>query len=278
MNNLSAIPRTKSYMAGRRAGRKQGIKRPYVRKAAVKQTTAIVKRVLNRELETKYVATQVSTTGSVVKGFCNPAADAISILCPVAFQGAATGAASNLREGDAITPLRASIKGHIWFNPLQEVQATSKILFVKMFILTSKQIKSQQFQGNLDGGWLENGTINPVQWVSTASDLQSFYPVAKQNYNVLKTRTFKFVKNVGNCIADNTAGNSPNLNVDRKTFSYSWKPPTLKYADESKTLPTNHFPFMCLVAYAPGLDVENVAELKDALLYNFNSEMYYKDA
>lgn len=234
-----------------------------------------VNAVLNRKLETKYVAENISAGGSAVKGFCAPNVDALTIVPNVAIQtGTAT---SNTREGDQIEPVRAKITGHLWWNPLNE-QSASKIIFVKMFILQSKTIKASYAQGALDGGWLEDGTPNPVQWLSPTLDFNAFYPVAKKNYTVLKTRTFKFVKNVGNAIADTTAGNSPNLNVDRKVFSYTWTPPTLKYGDDAKTQPNNHYPFMVLVAYSPGLDVESTLELKQSILYDYHREMYYKDA
>lgn len=243
---------------------------------APKATTRLIKQVLNRQLETKYVAQNIAPGGATVKGFCAPNVDALTIVPDVSFQ---TGAAqSNQREGDQIEPVRATIRGHLWWNPLAENQAASRIIFVKMFILQSKTIKASYAKGALDGGWLEDGTANPVQWLSPTLDFNAFYPVAKQNYRVLKTQTFKLVKNVGNCIADSTAGNSPNIDVDRKTFSYSWKPPTLKYGDELKTQPNNHYPFMVLVAYAPGLDVESIAELKQSVLYDYHTEMYYKDA
>jgi len=255
---------TKKEVAARR-------KRPQV-----KATTKLIKRVLNRELETKYVAQNIGFGGLPVKGFCSPNLDYIPIVPDVNFQ---TGpAVSNQREGDSIKPIRATVRGHIWFNPLEE-QAASKILFVKMFILQSKTIKSATQAGSLNTAWLEDGTANPVSWVSSSLDFQAFYPVSKDNYTVLKTQTFRFVKNVGNCIADTTAGNSPNTELqDRKSFSYSWKPPTLKYANDAQNQPTNHFPFMVLVAYSPGQDVEGVGELKQALMYDYHREMYYKDA
>ena len=249
-------------------------KRRAPRRTALKKA---IKQVLNRELETKYVAADVSQSGAVVKGDITPSTDAITILPPVNFQTAGAAASTDLREGDVIKPLRAAIRGNIWFNPLEE-QAASKILYVKMFIVQSKTIKGAQFKGSLDAGLLEKGTANPVSWVGSVGDLQAFYPVSKQNYTLLKTQTFKFVKNVGNTVGDTTAGNSPNINMDRKTFSYSWKPPTLKYANEAQTQPTNHFPIMFLVAYSPGYDVTSLDVLNQALLYNFHTEMYYKDA
>lgn len=269
-------PKTMKFKSGRKAIIRNRVA-PTATVPRRKATTRLIKQVLNRQLETKYVASDVSSGGSLVKNNCTPATDAITILAPVNFQAVGTPAASNLREGDQIEPVRASIRGHIWFNP-DEQQQPSKILFVKMFIVQSKTIKSPAFKGNLDAGWLENGTGNPVSWVSSAEDFQAFYPVAKQNYTVLKTQTFKFVKNVGECIADTTDGNASNIGQDRRVFSYSWKPPTLKYANETQNQPSNHFPMMFLVAYAPGLDIAGVPELATSLLYNFHTEMYYKDA
>lgn len=271
----------KAILVRKRSGKILMVRRrsqPATRRPAVKATTALIKKVLNRELETKYVAENIAPGGSAVKSFCSPNVDALTIVPNVKWQDPLTGASTNTREGDVIKPVRATIKGHLWFNPATEIQNTTKIIFVKMFILQSKTVKSSVFQGALDGGWLEDGTPNPVQWLSPTLDFNAFYPVAKQNYTVLKTKTFKFVKNVGNCIADSTAGNSPNINQDRKTFSYSWKPPTLRYGDEAKQQPNNHYPFMVLVCYAPGLDVETTPELKQSILYDYHREMYYKDA
>lgn len=261
----------KGYSSGRQVAKRRSTK-------GKKSTVNLIKRVLNNQLETKYVAQNVAPGGSAVKGFCAPNNDALTIVPDVKWQDSTTGASSNTREGDQIEPVRATIRGHLWFNPALENQNTSKILFVKMFILQSKTIKASYAKSGLDGGWLEDGTANPVQWLSPTLDFNAFYPVAKQNYRVLKTQTFKFVKNVGLPIGDITNGNSPNIDVDRKVFSYSWKPPTLKYGDDAKVQPNNHYPFMVLVAYAPGLDVETTDELKQAILYDYHTEMYYKDA
>ena len=249
------------------------------RRVTSRVTTAVVKRVLNRQLETKYVAANKGGLGIVVNASITPSIDAITILPDVQFQtGAAT---SNTREGDQIEPIKATLRGHIWFNPVPADipnQEFTKILFVKMFIVASKTIKGSQFSGNLDNGLLENGGADPVTWVSSAVDFQAFYPVSKQNYTLLKTRTMKFVKNYGKTQGDTTAGSQPNIDMDRKTFGYSWKPPTLKYANDAQLQPSNHYPIMFLVAYSPGIDVGTTDWLNGALLYNFHTEMFYKDA
>lgn len=250
-----------------------------------KATTALIKRVLNRKLETKYVAQQIFVGGTPVKSQCTPAADAVTILPNVAIQ--TTNATNNVREGDEIQPIKATIRGHIWFNPrLDDIpnQEYSKILFVKMYIVQAKAVKTAGNVGSLPAGFLMNGTANPVSWVSSAEDLQSFYPVAKQNYTLLKSQTFKFVKNLGKTVGDITTtvgtASNPNFDVDRKVFSYTWKPPTLKYNVDTDLQPQNHFPMMFIVAYSPGYDLLNVANpyLDKALLYDFNTEMYFKDA
>lgn len=267
----TAAPRRRPYPARRRR---------YVRRrVSTRATTAVVKRVLNRQLETKYVAQDNEGTGLVINSSITPPLDAITILAPVAFQ---TGPAeSNTREGDQIEPIKASVRGHIWFNPVPADipnQEFTKILYVKMFIVQSKTIKSAVLRSNLDGGLLENGSANPVSWVSSALDFQTFYPVSKQNYTLLKTRTMKFVKNYGKTQGDTAVASQPNINMDRKTFGYTWKPPTLKYANDAQIQPTNHYPIMFLVAYSPGIDVGATDWLEHALLYNYRTEMYYKDA
>jgi len=253
-------------------------KRKYT-KGKPKTVAQVVKRVLNRQLETKYVSQNMGGTGLKVPSAIITNANAIVILPDVAIQTST--AQSNLREGDQIEPIKARVRGHIWFNPVPDDipnQEYTKILYVKMFIVQSKQIKFVGQVAQLDAGLLENGTADPVTWVSSALDFQAFYPVAKQNYTLLKTRTMKFVKNYGKTQGDITSGVQPNIGMDRKTFSYSWKPPTLKYGDENKVQPTNHFPIMYLVAYSPGIDVGTTDWLNGALLYNFHREMYYKDA
>jgi len=267
------MPRRSNRLAAkpRRDYRKMAGLRP-ARVPAKKATTALIKRVLNRQLETKYVATQVQLAGLAIPGSIQPSLDYHLMLPDVAQAGAGT---SITRIGDKIEPVRAKISGHVWYDNLDT--STSNIVFVKLFFVTPKNIKSANAADTMSDGLLENGTVDPVQWTAAGQDLQAFYPVCKENYTLLKTKTFKFVKNGGVPIAQ-AAGAMPNIGKDRYAFSYSWKPPTLKYDSDASLQPTNHLPVMFCVAYSPGYNYTTDASLVNQVKMNWNIEMSFKDA
>ena len=238
-----------------------------------KATVALVKQVLNRSLETKYVATQVQLAGFAIPGDITPSADYHFMLPAVSQQ--TTVATSNTREGDTIEPIRAKISGHIWYNNVDN--PVGNIVFVKLFFCTNKSIKDSADLTSLPDGLLEDGSADPVRWVAAKQDLQAFYPVCKENYTVLKTKTFKFVKN-GGLPVGNQPTHTTNIGQDRYAFSYSWTPPKLKYALDASTYPSNHAPFMFCVAYSPGYNYATDASLTGTVIMNWNLEMSYKDA
>ena len=243
---------------------------------AKKATMALVKRVLNRQLETKYIAQQVQLSGFVIPGQITPTADYHLMLPDLVQQ--TTVATSNTREGDKVEPLRAKISGHVWFDNLGSDDADpGAVVFVKLFFVTPKNIKSASQVAGISDGLLESGTADPSSWTAARQDLQAFFPVCRENYTLLKTKTFKLVKNGGLPIA-NTRPASTNIGLDRYPFSYSWKPPTLKYDTDLSQQPTNHLPLMFCVAYSPGYNYTTDASLVGQVRMNWNIEMFYKDA
>lgn len=238
-----------------------------------KPLVATIKRVLNRQLETKYVATQVQLAGFTIPGQITPTADYHLMLPDVAQQ--TTPATSNTREGDKIEPTKAKISGHIWYDNLDTI--VGNIVFVKLFFVTPKNIKSANQVAGISDGLLESGTADPSSWTAARQDLQAFFPVCKENYTLLKTKTFKFVKNGGLPIG-NQPDSGANIGRDRYAFSYSWKPPTLKYDTDASLQPTNHLPLMFCVAYSPGYNYTTDASLVGQVKMNWNIEMFYKDA
>ena len=239
-----------------------------------KATVALVKKVLNRQLETKYVATQVNLAGMAIPGHINPPNDFHYMLPIVAQQTVA--ATSNTREGDMIEPIRANISGHIWYDNLDTT--VGNIVYVKLFFVTAKSVKYlPNASTDLPAGLLEGGLPDPVQWTAAAQDLQAFFPVCKENYTVLKTKTFKLAKNGGLPIGNNE-GDSTNIGQDRYSFSYSWTPPKLKYANDADTYPQNHAPVFFAVAYSPGYNYDTDASLVNQVKMNWQVNMSYKDA
>lgn len=238
-----------------------------------KATTTLIKQVLNRQLETKYVAQQVQLAGFTIPGKIQPSVDYHTLIPDVVQQ--TTVAASNTREGDKIEPLRAKVSGHIWYDNLDTT--VGNIVFVKLFFVTPKNIKSASQVAGISDGLLESGTADPSSWTAARQDLQAFFPVCKENYTLLKTKTFKLVKNGGLPIG-NQETHSTNIGKDRYSFSYSWKPPTLKYDTDASQQPSNHLPLMFCVAYSPGYNYDTDASLVGQVKMNWNIEMFYKDA
>lgn len=234
---------------------------------------ALVKSVMKRQLETKYVAQQINLAGYTITGSIQPSLDYHLILPQVPQQTTVGG--SNTREGDTIQPTRARVSGHLWYDNLDTV--VGNVVYVKLFFVTPKNIKSANAANTMNDGLLENGTADPVQWTSAGQDLQAFYPVCKDNYTLHKTMTFKFAKNGGLPIG-NQPGHDTNIGRDRYSFSYSWKPPTLKYALDQDLQPTNHLPVMFAVAYSPGYNYDTDASLVGQVKMNWNLEMSFKDA
>lgn len=245
-----------------------------IRGRGKKAVTALVKSVLNRSLETKYVAQQSSISGFLIKGGINPPADFISIFPPVAQQ--TTVGSNNVREGDSIQPTRAKLSGHVYFAP--EFQFNGNVVaFVKIFLVQAKRIKYLPL-GNFPVGLIEAGVGDPIAWNTTGGSQQAYFPVSKENYTVLGTRTVKLSKNVGNPVGNASPGDWPNMGMDRVPFSFSWKPPTLKYADDADLYPQNHAPIMFAVAYCPGFDFDANQTLHNSVKMNWTCDMYFKDA
>jgi len=244
-----------------------------VSRPAKKATVALVKQVLNKQLETKYVAEQVQLAGLAIPGSIQPSLD-YHLMLPQVLQQSVTGSA-NVRVGDKIEPIRAKISGHLWYDNLDTIVGNH--VFVKLFFVMPKNIKSANAANVMSDGLLENGSAEPVQWTAAGQDLQAFYPVCSRNFTLLKTKTFKFAKNGGLPIG-NQVGSMTNIGKDRYSFSYSWKPPTLKYDEDNDTYPTNHLPVMFAVAYSPGYNYTTDASLVNQVKMNWNIEMSFKDA
>ena len=230
--------------------------------------------MINNQLETKYVAQQVNLAGYTIPGHITPQNDFHYMLPPVV--QATNVQSNNTREGDIIEPVRAKISGHLWYDNLDTV--VGNIVFVKLFMVTAKAVKYlPNAVTDLPAGLLEAGLPDPVSWTAAAQDLQAFFPVCKENYTVLKTKTFKFVKNGGLPIGNNE-GDVANIGKDRYSFSFSWTPPKLKYALDADTYPQNHAPVFFAVAYSPGYNYDTDASLVGQIKMNWAMEMSYKDA
>ena len=259
-------------------------KRPAVRKPRTttmpKQASVkLIKKILKSQIETKYCA---SSGTYAPKGSIVPSSMNILMLPPV-YQQTTVGS-TNVREGDYITPTRFNMSGFVRYNNafgLTNFPANS--VYVKLFFVTPKDIKDSFLTPNLLPEFIENGTADPVNWTSGVySSLNSFLPVCKQLYTVLKTKTIKLVKNQGTPInnpASPTTTDTPNvaINGDCVPWSISLKVPRLKYVLDASFQPTNYCPLMFAVAYIPGIDFD-FQGLGGSLAVDYQSQLWFKDA
>ena len=244
-----------------------------------KPLQSAIKTVLNRQLETKYVAEQVQLSGYAIPADISPNIDFHTMLPKLPIQtGVAT---NNQREGDTVEPIKARISGHIW---LDQSPSVAKVVYAKLFMVTPKAIKSNQTpvggtnpNAALPDGLLCDGTDDPVAWLSNAQDLQAFFPISKENYTVMKCKTFKFTNNGGAPVGQ-AVGSFTNIGSDRYSFTYSWKPPKLKYALDADVYPSNHNPVFFAVIYSPGFNCATDASLISCVKMNWNLDLFYKDA
>jgi len=249
--------------------------RRMARTSSKKVLTNTIKRVLNRQLETKYVAYQEHGIdgGLVVPGNIVPTTDAHSLLPPLAQQ--TTAATSNTREGDKVEPTRATFNINLW---LANDSVDVKTIFVKLYLLTVKSIKNfEEIGASAPDGMFENGAPDPVNWVANSQALQQYYPICKENYTLIKTKTFKFMKNY-NIPIGGTANPNVTGTTDRHSFSFSWKPPVLKYAKDDELYPSNYAPVFYAVAYSPGYNVDTVGSLSSSVKMEWQVSLSYKDA
>lgn len=234
-----------------------------------------IQRVLNRNLETKYVAQQAGITAPLfVNGDITASIDYISI-CPLVAQQTGA-AASNVRCGEQIKPLKATINVDFWF--VNEATPVAKTVFVKAFFVSAKSVRKLDptIVAPVPTGLLEDGSSDPVGWKGALGSLQRYYPVCKDNYTVHAIRTVKLVMNATDPISGTTP--YPDGQSDRKSISFSWTPPTLKYNLEADQFPQNHAPMMFLVAYSPGFIYTTDASLVNTVQYAYHTSMSFKDA
>ena len=261
--------------------KRPGVTNPRTKRTVLKPaTTALVKRVLRNQLETKYVA---SNGTFAPKGNFVPNANNIIMLPPVYQQTVV--ASTNVREGDIIQPTKFTMSGFCRFNSAYNFGTNFPALsvYIKLFWVTPKDIKDSFLTPNLTPGFLENGTPDPVQWTSGVySSLNTYLPVSKNLYTVLKTKTIKLVKNQGAPVSNPAApvtSDTPNVayNGDCIPWSMSMTVPRLKYMLDASFQPSNFCPLMFAVAYIPGVDFD-AAALGGSLAVDYQSQLWFKDA
>lgn len=266
---------------------------PRMPKTQTKAVTAIVKKVMSRNSETKVVNYYSNQAGFAGDGTW--AARALSIqnqnisntvtdlkrLYPFVVQGIA----DNQRIGESIQPVSLTIQGQVGIRrSLQEGQLPVDI-FCVIYVLEHVIYKdyTSLITGNNFSQLLTIGQNNTVSFAGEVWHSQ--LAVANQFYRLLKKKVIRLryagVYGGGNPgTALLSVANSHDYQAKfNLNFSQKQLPKSLKYPEQNgiagQNDPTNHAPFFCMGFYYA--DGEVATGDVDALQQQYTSILKYKD-
>lgn len=239
------------------------VKAPSLKPTTRASVLGLVKRMIDKKSETKYVSRAVATniihnSGIVAPGDFYP-------LVPACLPGDG----DNQRHGDSIRP--SSLRVKCLISPDRTQSIDNKVLLVRVMILASKSLKSES--ALLSGGTLTsllrpNFSTGPVTQAFTGQQNDLFHPVNADDFRVYHDKIYRI-----SCISDNA---SVEENPDGyKKLSFDIETPAELRYDETSNQPTNFCPFMCLgYAYADGTGPDVV---RTRIIFNATSQLKYKD-
>jgi len=242
-------------------GRRQVIRRPKVYKprkfrmggrGLVDPLTAKIKKVMDRQSETKYVAQQIITDSAVP--YVGGGATTFLPLQPVVAQNVAgVSGQSNQRIGERIKPVKISADFQFCFNPSS---TQSHDYRVKLFVLKPKQYNNfnAMVASGFTGTLLDNGDQTSADWDPINQLTSDQKPVDNEFWNVIKIKKFKLIKNtpaVDGAIPPGTPNTSRSSIVNYRVNLYGrGLKKNLVYSGAGASLPNNFNPVFCLIAYA----------------------------
>ena len=218
------------------------------RSAAPKASSKFAKKVLavvNRKEETKYVSKQLG--GANIPGTLVVPGNLVPCI-PQLTQGVG----SFQRIGQKINMARGRVDFQIYLIPAAGAQYPTQDVWVKIFLLNSKQAKSYAQVATLSSNTLlDQGDGTTTDWsvVANAGAYQ-FMPLSKEDFSG-SVRTIKLTKNQGQANSDLNTTNGPNTfgRVGAVTsFSWKHKAPLLYDEGVATNYPTNYAPVYAFCA------------------------------
>lgn len=291
------------------AARFAGKRKRYVRKSLPN----LIKSIINKTEETKYHAEQLITKQSLDWGIHTPwTPTSIGDTMPLVPR-ITQGDGSYERVGSKVRPTKCRVdieaaiaEAAVGLTPINP--ATEDIYLV-MYLLRPRTSKNfQQFtnlatpaSGAYTDELLDNGdgTSKPFGFITTlggspfvysnASDLQ--LPVNTEYFTQVRRKVVRLVKNAGMTNGDGATNPSVSKGGSSWRGSFTYKLPTLKYDDDSKSAslnggyPTNANMVLCIGAcLANNMDSiqyvggEPSSILPNPVLLNVRTHYWYKDA
>lgn len=269
-NPLTGRPilRSKALRAGKYGGmRRRG---PPRASKGLKRTIA---KVVNSQLETKYVAQDLVGGALVTSGGTTPGI--LLQMLPALGQGGG----DFQRNGVVVQPVRASCKWVVHFNG---ANTNFDDMTVHLLILSVKGRQTANAVSQIVGPSLLRGGngnyADPDPATYTQTQLMEHvnnYGINTEQYTRLKWFKKRFAKGSYGINGVPGANATSQIAVERPnvTFNYTWKPPTLKYLTGAPTLPTNHYP-----VYVIWATTNDGGAYSGNLSYGLRSEMFFKDA
>jgi len=259
---------------GKTANKRKGFQ-PKKAPATKSQTVALVKQVIAREQETKYVS---FLSGNGDFNSTISAADIIDCLPPL-LQDSGQGNAYE-RLGIKVSPRSLTVKCHVSIGP---AVTRSSAVTVYWYLLTAKSSKNlTQLPSNVSmSRLLRAGNSN--QYVSfDGTPYAAMLPVNTSDFTVLKRGSFNLQKNTG-VVQDSTAGgNQPLVGPVSKTWSMKLDPPAklIYEADNASPrtvyFPNNYAPFLVFGYVHQDQSVPDL--VNQDIRVTTASELWYDDA
>jgi len=189
------------------------------------------------------------------------------------------GSDDHQRIGNRIEPVSLYNTTTVYI-PYSEAR-TAMSVFVDVYYLTSKQVKTQINNNEVPTGFLLNagdGTNVPYDGTAQTADL----PINKAAFSLIKHKRVKLQLSAGdpNSVLVGAYANPPVSSTCY--YEARWKlkiplPSKLTFMNENVNYPSNHFPFMCLGFHA--IDANgDTAPITPRVFCRSQSQMYYKDA
>lgn len=254
-------------------------RKAYASKKSTKTIATVVKKVLNRSEETKFVINALANLQTGVNLGVHTAFTSGITLPGEAFvcvPQVQQGDDDNQRVGNVIQAKSCVVRGNI---TLRSTDINSKSVYADIYFMTCKNIKDQSLGANLPVNDLlnyGNGFNGPYDGTSFTAQ----FPVNKADFSLIKHMRVLLQKGANDPNTALTGGGISSTDTFSYFRTFNCKiplPAKLTYKDSTTVYPTNYYPFMVVGFH--GTDQRgDSAPINPRVYVQAQSQLYYKDA